>query len=188
MNNAKHELRTRIRAEQKLLSAQVRESMDERLIQNVLGNDLYQECDRIFLYASVGTEINTRSLIRLSNEAGKIVALPKCRAEGIMDFYRYTGKLAEGKYRIPEPTGSDVLYPQSSDIMIVPGLAFDVAGFRIGQGGGYYDRYLSKHNCICIGLCRDQFLMEEIPTMWNDIPVDYVITENAVYNCKKRSF
>lgn len=189
MNDIKKELRRQIRAELNNLSFENGKTLDARLICNLLGNNLYKECNRIFLYASVGREIDTRDLIRIAYEKhGKKIALPKCKSDGIMEFYPYDGELIEGKYHIPEPFETEVVYPQPLDIMIVPGLAFNKFGYRIGQGGGYYDRYLERYPCITIGLCREQFLMEEIPTMWNDIPVDYVITENATYNCKKRSF
>ena len=184
MIDIKRKLRNQIRTEQKSLSDATRKEIDARLIQNVLGHDLYQNCSRLFLYASSGYEIDTHGLIRYAYEEGKQVGLPKCQAEGIMEFYSYTGELKEGMYRIPEPTGTDVIYPQEKDVMIVPGLSFDKRGYRLGQGGGYYDRYLSKHACICVGLCRELYLMKELPVMWNDLPVDYVITENAVYNCK----
>ena len=184
MNDIKRELRNQIRAEQRSLSDASRNEIDERLIQNVLGHDLYRNCNRLFLYASAGFEIDTYSMLQRAYKDGKEVALPRCQSDGIMDFYRYTGELKEGMYRIPEPTGNQIMYPNESDVMIVPGLSFDKRGYRIGQGGGYYDRYLSKYDCICVGLCRERFLMKELPVMWNDIPVDYVITENAVYNCK----
>lgn len=184
MSERKKLLRSQLRADYARMTDFERNIIDIGLIERLMGHDLYNHCERLFLYVSVGTEINTHRLILDAYGQGKTVALPKCSSSGRMDFYRYTGALSEGKYHIPEPVSDEVLEPKPNDIMIVPGLAFDVNGYRIGQGGGYYDRYLAKHSCIRIGLCRERFLLKEIPTMWNDIPVDFVITENAVYHCK----
>lgn len=189
MNDIKKALRSQLRKEYQQISIEEQKDIDARLIQRLIGHDLYRNSDRIFVYASCGTEINTCELIDLAFSQGKTVALPKCLSSGVMNFYRFTGDLTEGKYHIPEPIGDEVVSPERNDLMIVPGLAFDVNGYRIGQGGGYYDRFLAKHKCVCVGLCRERFLQKGIPTMWNDIPVDFVITENAVYECKnKRSF
>jgi len=185
VNDRKKCLRSQLRAEYARMSEIDRTEVDRGLIARLMGHDLYQKCERLFLYASFGSEINTHYLIEEAYRQGKTVALPKCSRFGIMDFYQYTGVLSEGKFHIPEPMGEESLLPNPNDIMIVPGLAFDVNGYRIGQGGGYYDRYLEKHPCIRIGLCRERFILKEIPIMWNDIPVDYVITENTVYCCKK---
>lgn len=184
MNKTKKSLRGQLRADYARMSDFERNIIDDRLIERLMGHDIYKNCERLFLYVSVGTEINTYTLIRDAFELGKTIALPKCLSSGTMDFYRYTGTLTEGKYHIPEPIGEEVLFPSANDIMIIPGLAFDANGYRIGQGGGYYDRYLARYPCIRIGLCREHFLLKEIPIMWNDLPVDYVITENAVYDCK----
>lgn len=185
MNDTKIELRSRLRKSYLALSEFERNEIDGLLIDRFVRHDLFRSAQRIFLYASHGTEINTHHLIQEAFAFGKTIALPKCMSDGIMDFYLYDGVLAEGKYHIPEPIGTEILYPAENDLMIVPGLAFDENGYRIGQGGGYYDRYLSKHNCILVGFCRECNFMKQVPRMWNDLPVDFVITEKAVYSCHK---
>lgn len=184
MNEYKIELRGRLRKEHQVLSTVEKNKSDGMIISRMVGQALFKSADRVFLYASVRNEINTHGLIADAYRMGKTVGLPKCNGFGIMDFYCYTGELVDGKFHIPEPSGAELLIPERTDIMIVPGLAFTCNGYRIGQGGGYYDRYLEKHPCVTIGLCRDRFILEEIPVEWNDLPVDYVITETAVYNCK----
>ena len=180
----KRKLRSQLRDRYKSLNMTRTESVDLRLIQRLMGHDLYKNSSRVFLYASVGTEINTRELISMAFAEGKTVALPKCKQGGVMDFYAYNGTLTEGRYGIPEPDSDEILYPETDDVMIVPGLAFDEKGYRVGQGGGYYDRYLERFKCITVGLCRDEFIQKEVPVCWNDLPVDYVITETRVYECK----
>ena len=70
--------------------------------------------------------------------------------------------------------------PSPEDLMIVPGLSFDRMGYRLGQGGGYDDRYLTAHPAVTAGVCRDRFLRDAVPRDWNDRPVRYIITEHEI--------
>ena len=184
MSNPKDLLRKQLRDAYSNLEESYRNGVDARIIQRLIDFFLYRKCNRIFLYASVGTEVHTRDLIYSAYAQGKIVALPKCEPKGIMHFFLYDGELTVGRFGIPEPKSDLCLCPEENDLMIVPGLAFTRDGIRMGQGGGYYDRYLEKYPCVTIGLCRECFIQKEIPTEWNDLPVDYVITETMVYERK----
>lgn len=184
MNDPKSALRVLLRAEYAALDDGYKNAADAEIIARVKGFSLFENSDRMFLYASTAAEINTHNLINDAFSAGKSIFLPICQAKGIMEFYEYKDKLNVGRYGIMEPTGTRCAVPTPNDLMIVPGLAFTAEGLRIGQGGGYYDRYLEKHPCITVGLCREKHLKKELPTSWNDLPVDYVITETAVYKCK----
>lgn len=181
MNNAKRALRASLLRSHRSLTDGERFRSDEQIYKRILQYHRYQNCTGIFLYASKGHEINTHDLIDLAVRQGKIVALPKSQPNGIMDFYEYTGLLKLGRFNIPEPTGEQILYPTENDLMIVPGLSFTPTGQRIGYGGGYYDRYLAKHPCVTVGLCRERFVTKELPVAWNDLPVDCVITDSFVY-------
>lgn len=184
MKESKQAIRATLRNEYAALDSIYKADADEKLIQRVKNLSIYKNSNRIFLFASVNNEVNTHDLICDSYADGKSVYLPKCYSKGIMEFYKYTGELTEGRFGIPQPTGDETGTPLSADLMIVPGLAFTKDGRRLGQGGGFYDRYLQKHPCITVGLCRDVFLKKELPIEWNDLPVDYVITETSVYECK----
>jgi 5-formyltetrahydrofolate cyclo-ligase len=183
--NDKIQLRAKLRERYKQLSREEITEIDKKLIAQLDEHPVFKEAKRIFIYASVANEINTLDLIECLYKNGRVVALPKCEPMGEMKFFKYNGRLSEGCYRIPEPVSDVILEPGSEDVLIVPGLAFDTMGYRMGQGGGYYDRYLSKHHCVTIGVCREQFILNHIPKEWNDLPVDYVITEATVYECKK---
>ena len=71
--------------------------------------------------------------------------------------------------------------PQSGDLILVPALAYDRAGRRLGRGGGYYDRFLARVDCCTVGLIRAAFLLDALPAEWNDVPVSAVITEDGVF-------
>ena len=184
MNDPKSSLRIQLRKEYACLNDDYKTPTDKAITSLVRSFSPYLSCDRVFLFASSISEVNTYDLLQDSLTMGKTVLLPKCYGKGIMEFYEYDGSFVSGRYGIQEPTGTVAFTPSCNDIMIVPGLAFSANGTRLGQGGGYYDRYLEKHPCITVGLCRNRFLKEELPIEWNDLPVDYVITETTIYKCK----
>ncbi len=184
MNNRKNALRREIRNALRLYSKAELEWMDHRIIQRLMDAELYRHSGRIFLYASKFPEISTLGLIETAVKQGKIVALPKSMAAGMMEFYCYDGKLHPGRYGIQEPVSDRMITPEPEDLMIVPGLCFAKDGHRLGQGGGYYDRYMARYSCNTVGLCRDAFLQETLCTEWNDLPVDCVITESAMFKNK----
>ena len=173
-------LRSKLRADYSHHTVQECRDIDDALIERLVKTDVYIKSNRVFLFASSGDEVYTHSLIKNAYQSKEAVALPKCFGKGVMEFYRYNGELINGKYNIPEPTTDELLIPSEGDLMVVPGLAFDREGYRVGQGGGYYDRYLAKHHCITIGVCRSRYLIECAPREWNDLPVDYVITETEL--------
>lgn len=186
MNNKK-QLRKSLRDQYAQLPPSDIASIDADLVMQLEMHPAYKKANRLFLFVSVGNEVQTQALIDRAFSQNRTIALPKCITDTEMLFFEYDGRLEIGRYRIPEPINTAVIFPQKDDLMIVPGLAFDKKGYRIGQGRGYYDRYLSDCACTTIGVCREQFLLEEVPKEWNDLPVDYVITEATVYECKKRS-
>ena len=79
-----------------------------------------------------------------------------------------------------EPEPLEPLIPGKDDLIVVPGLCYDRTGYRLGQGGGYYDRYLARHRGVTLGLCRETLLYGELPREWNDFPMEYVFTEAGV--------
>ena len=126
-------------------------------------------------------EVDTHAILAQARRRGKTVALPVPEAGGQMYFARYDGALVPGRYGIPQPPRSaPVLQPQPGDLMLVPALAYDRAGRRLGRGGGYYDRFLARVDCCTVGLIRAAFLLDALPAEWNDVPVSAVITEDGV--------
>jgi 5-formyltetrahydrofolate cyclo-ligase len=140
--------------------------------------------ETVFLYCSTGHEVDTRRLIAFLLERGQTVALPVSLADGEMYFAQYLpGKLQEGRYfGILEP-GEDArrLEPEKGGLIIVPALAYDRCGYRMGQGGGYYDRYLSARDLFSVGIGRDCLLCDHVLREEHDAPVDCLVTETGVY-------
>lgn len=134
----------------------------------------------VFIYHSVGREVDTLRLIRFCLAEGKRVALPVTKSLGEMDFAvaASLGSLVPGEYGIPEPPdGSKEAVPEKGDVIIVPALCYDEALYRLGRGGGYYDRFLSGSPAVSIGLCREKLVFSSIPTEAQDVPVDILVTE-----------
>ena len=140
---------------------------------------LLAEAQTIMAYYSLPDEVCTHQLIDELVAEGKTVLLPKVLDDETMELRRYTGRhdLREGAFHIMEPIGA--LFTSSAiDIALIPGVAFDAFGHRLGRGRGYYDRFLSSLRTVpteLIGLCFDFQKVPEVPVDANDIPVDLVI-------------
>lgn len=106
------------------------------------------------------------------------IAFPKVIDD--MNFFEYEGSFTLGKYDIPEPTGRQV----EVDTIVVPGSVFDLKGYRIGYGGGYYDRYMKPHHKK-IGVCFDFQVVDVLPTEAHDVGLDMLITESRIINFKE---
>lgn len=154
---------------------------DVRITQRVLSLPAFQAAERIFAYCSVVPEVDTHAILAQARRRGKTVALPVTQPDGQMQFARYDGALVPGRFGIPQPPHSaQILLPQSGDLMLIPALAYDRTGRRLGRGGGYYDRCLAQLDCCAVGLIRAEFLLDALPTVWNDMPVAAVVTEQGI--------
>lgn len=140
--------------------------------------------ETVFLYCSTGHEVDTHRLIGFLLERGQTVALPVSLPDGEMVFKEYIpGGLQEGLFfGILEPgENAKRLEPKDGDLIIVPALAFDRSGYRMGQGGGYYDRYLTGRKLFSVGIGRNCLLCDEVIREPHDEPVDCLVTESGVY-------
>jgi 5-formyltetrahydrofolate cyclo-ligase len=141
---------------------------------------LLAEAQTIMAYYSLPDEVNTHALIDELVAEGKTVLLPKVTGADTMELRRYTGRadLQEGAYHILEPVGEPFTDLSAIDLILVPGLAFDAAGHRLGRGRGYYDRFLHSKNrpyCVKIGVCFDFQKVDEVPVDAHDIAMDKVV-------------
>jgi 5-formyltetrahydrofolate cyclo-ligase len=134
----------------------------------------------VFSYYSLGREVDTVRLLQYALDAGKTVALPVCFKGGIMEARAITDlkELTRSDYGLLEPLNSErVVLPEELDFIVVPALAYDCDGYRLGWGGGYYDRYLTKTGAFRTGIGRHRLLREQLPREAHDVPVDCVVTE-----------
>ena len=131
-------------------------------------------------YYPLPDEVDIRPLLDEWIADGKTVFLPKVMDSDTMELRRYTGRddLQEGTFHILEPAGELFAADASVDVILVPGIAFDAVGHRLGRGRGYYDRFLSSLRTVpseFIGVCFDFQKVEEVPVDAHDIAMDAVI-------------
>lgn len=134
----------------------------------------------VFVYLSYGSEPETHVLIRELLAWGIRVGVPVCDTKThTMDAVALNAweDLAPGAYGILEPQGGSVIPPDEIDLILVPGLAFDKEGYRLGYGGGYYDRYLQDFHGVSAGLAFSVCCTDTLPRGTFDLPVSHVLTE-----------
>ena len=176
----KAELRKKILQEMKTLSQEQKQAMDRALTERFLQHPFYQEAKVIATYLSFPHEFQTQGLIKRMLKDGKKVLIPKTYPKGRMEFVVYDPKqLAKTSFGLLEPQGDlEVVEPSQIDLIHVPGLAFTTEGYRIGYGGGYYDRYLEHftgHTLSTVYPCQIQeFNLEN-----HDIPVQEVLIDEG---------
>ena len=131
----------------------------------------------VMAYYSLPDEVCTHQLLDELTAAGKTVLLPRVLDDGRMELRRYTGPadLQEGAFHIMEPVGEPFTDLRRIDVALIPGMAFDAQGRRLGRGKGYYDRFLRQLSCRRIGVYFDFQKVAEVPVGELDIPVDEVI-------------
>jgi len=182
----KRELRAGYKADRESCDLQALCSEDSRIAQSVIGNPRYRNASLLLTYVSHGREVDTRQIIAHALENGKTVACPRCcTADRSMTFHRIFSlkDLRTGAYGIPEPHSDapQVLAQELTDsVCLVPGLAFDASGARLGYGGGYYDRFLAQYRGVSFGLCRAVAFSDiPLPQDEYDVSVDLVITGDS---------
>ena len=135
------------------------------------------ENQTIVAYYPLPDEVDVRQLLDAWIAEGKTVFLPKVTGEDTMELRRYTGRdsLQEGAFHILEPMGELMSDEASVDVVLVPGVAFDAEGHRLGRGRGYYDRFLRTCKARTIGVCFDFQKVDEVPVDAFDITIDEVV-------------
>ena len=174
----KSELRKQVLQEMKALPLEQKQAMDQALTDQFLKHPFYQEAKVIATYLSFPHEFQTQGLIEQALKDGKNVLIPKTYPKGHMEFVVYDPQqLVKTSFGLLEPQGDlEVVAASQIDLIHVPGLAFTMEGYRIGYGGGYYDRYLeqfSGHTLSTVYPCQIQDFISEN----HDIPVEEVLID-----------
>lgn len=172
------------------LSPSEHEQKSLAIHEKVLASDEFKHARTIGITLSRFPEVATHHLIELAWQQGKRVAVPKClSSDRKMDFRIITSfDETENVYMdLKEPiTGRTVsVKPEEIDLQIVPGVVYSETGYRIGFGGGYYDRYLVNFPFETISLAFEQQICGTIEKESHDIPVSYIFTEDRVIDCQK---
>ena len=180
----KQRLRRTMRALERQLSDKYKAASSRSICAHLLAMPEYQAASAVFCFVGTDHEIDTRPILAHALAAGKRLSVPRCTGPGIMELrqLRSLEELSPGAYGIPEPPESaPVMNPDDVDLAILPCLTCSHLGQRLGQGGGYYDRFLSNYRGGTVLLCREKLIREEIPLEPWDMPVPWVLTERGLY-------
>ncbi len=163
-----------------------RKEADAHILERFLSQEAYQNAETIMIYLSYKSEPDTWHLARRILADGKRLCAPICKAKGEMNSFliRDPDNLCLSDMGIYEPFPTEPIPPEEIDVIVVPGCAFSEDGFRIGYGGGYYDRYLPGTRAVTYGFFYEALKAEFTPEP-TDIPLHYIITEQNIYEKKK---
>lgn len=180
IKDLKKQLRKDIFTQKKRLSPESLFSLSRQAIEQLESSALFRDAKCIALYHALPDEVQTGEFIEKWYR-DKTILLPVIEGEDIC-FYPYTGKVSTqtGTYGICEPCRTNCENLPPIDLAIIPGVAFDRTGNRLGRGKGYYDRFLATLKAPKAALCFDFQLKHQIPTEPFDIPVDLIITPTEV--------
>jgi 5-formyltetrahydrofolate cyclo-ligase len=184
----KRELRKKIVAERDLLTDEEIEARSALIAERFFSLPSFEQAKAVMYFVSFGSEVNTRPLVEETIAKGKIALAPKAVPQSrelipsqILDW---ESDLLPGYYNIPEPRAGALrpFAPEQIDLLVVPGVAFDLKGNRLGYGGGYYDRFfpLLKPRTPLVAMVFDLQIVPEVPTDEWDQKVDCIITEKRV--------
>ena len=180
----KAELRRRARQYLRELSPQARRASDDALFARFLALPQVEAADTLLLYHGMGGEPDTARLLPALWARGKAVCLPRCLPGRGLEarLVRPDSALIPHPYGMLEP-GEDcpLVGKDAIGLVLVPGLAFDPSGGRLGQGAGFYDRWLADYAGCTAALCRTALLLPQVPRAPHDRGVELVLTEHGLY-------
>lgn len=173
----KKELRRSIREKKRAMSLDEIEQRSAKLGQLFAASEAYKNAKTIYGYLPYNQEVRTVPMLEQALKDGKRVAVPKVYGEEMKFLYMDDlSKVEKGYAGIPEPIADGPVADDETALVLMPGLAFDPQGHRIGYGGGFYDKFLAAEpNHPTLALCYEFQMLPILETEAHDIPVDYVL-------------
>ena len=176
-------IREKIKRKRMSLSESELKEKSINICTKIIKSDFYKKAEMIYCYSSINNEVDLSFLIAQALENKKRVALPKVTDKrGKMIFVEISNneELKTGGFGILEPISNEKA--AKANVIIVPGVAFTANGDRIGQAGGFYDRFLSENPIFSVGAAYDFQIFDSLPTQSHDIKMDSVVTDREIYN------
>ncbi len=173
----KKELRKQIREKKRAMTPEEIESASEKLKELFLATDQYRRANTVYGYLPYNQEVRPVPILERALADGKRVAVPKVYGDEMRFIYLTDlTRVAVNDFGIPEPVADGPVADDPTALVLMPGLAFDKEGHRIGYGGGFYDKFLAEEpEHPTIALCYGFQMVNELPTEEFDIPVDQVL-------------
>ena len=178
MSIDKKALRRMIGEKKRALTSEEIERRSAVLAHRLFETEPYRQARSLYAYLSFNQEVRTNPIIERAWADGKRVAVPKVIGNDMVFIWlERFDQLAEGYYGIPEPVADGPIADDATALVLMPGLAFDPQGHRVGYGGGFYDRFLEKEpDHPLVALCFDFQMLDHLEVEAHDVPVDVVIT------------
>ncbi|MEI2403783.1 5-formyltetrahydrofolate cyclo-ligase [Niallia taxi] len=184
MTESKQEIRSRVLAELRAIPKPAYEQLSYEIAQNLYNHPLFQKASHVGVTISRFPEVDTYQIIRAAWAQGKKVSVPKCLPKTramefrILERFDQLESIYSGLY---EPMEAETKLTEANEIelLLVPGVAYSKDGYRIGFGGGYYDRFLKSFHGTTISLAIESQLEKSLPIESHDIPVQHIITNKG---------
>jgi 5-formyltetrahydrofolate cyclo-ligase len=168
------------------LSREARKSKSREIGERLFALPEFRAAGVVMFFASFRSEVDTLTMIRHALAAGKRVFLPKVKGRelALFEIRDFDKDTVPGAWSIPEPRETLPAAIREVDLMIVPGLAFDENGNRLGYGAGFYDRILPSFPRTTVALAFEEQIVPAVPVSNHDIPVKKIITEKRIIEVK----
>ena len=173
----KKALRAAIRQQKRAMTEEEIVTKSQKLCELLMETDLYKNAKTFYGYLPYNQEVRTTPMLEQALREGKRIAVPKCYgAEMKFIYLDDLTKVEKGYANIPEPIEDGPIADDPTALVLMPGMAFDREGHRIGYGGGFYDKFLAQEpNHPTVALCYDFQMLPHLETEEYDIPVDLVL-------------
>lgn len=196
LRRASRALRQELRHRRRSLNPALQQAHAQSVRRHLVASGTLLAGRTFAIYSATNGELDTAPIIDHLMATSQVVALPVVNRAGTMDFYRVTATtpLIMNRYGIPEPDSLTATYvpPVALDIVFAPLVAFDNLGHRLGMGGGYYDRFLTRRGRrpLVIGLAHALQEVDSLPRESWDVPLDAVVTETGLtgFSARARRF
>ncbi len=192
----KKEIRQKMKKQRANLSSEMVDNYSHQITEKICQLPLFKLATKIFVYSSMGNEVDTSKLVEIALKNNKLVAYPSTNMTYYtMAFYQVdhpshlrTHQSGQFKLKEPLPHPSAKVIPDQNTLMIVPGLAFDNHFCRIGYGGGFYDKYLERYPRLqTLGVCYDFQMIPSVYPDPHDQPVASIMTPSKYWHRKSQN-
>lgn len=184
MFSEKNEIRYKIKRLRGVVPETSRRTMAEEVFNRLEKTAAFILADRIMMYHSLPDELYTLDFLKKWSNKKKFY-LPRVNGVDLEILPYEESRLELGSFHIEEPTGNDVMDPSEIELVVVPAVAYDRKGKRLGRGKGFYDRFLQQTKATKIGVGYEFQLLDEIPTEPHDVAMDIVITQKTTLIVRK---
>ncbi|MBO4965419.1 MAG: 5-formyltetrahydrofolate cyclo-ligase [Muribaculaceae bacterium] len=175
----KKEIRRKIKGMRMMLSEAEKQSAAAEVFEKLEKMAAFMMSDKILMYHSLPDELQTVEFLHKWGDK-KHFFLPRVNGVNLEILPYEQTRLELGAFHIEEPQGDDIVDPSELELIIVPAVAYDRRGNRLGRGKGFYDRLLATTKATKIGVAYDFQLMDELPAEPHDVPMDFVVTQTTV--------